>query len=589
MEMSKKQSVEKGSAKSWVRRHFPAITILEIIMVVCLIIFVVLPLLRLIISTFQNDGLQNWVTVFSSKVSKNLFWIPFRNTLIIGLIVSFAAVVLGGFMAWLVVMTDVPCRGFLGTLATFPYMLPGFAISLAWASLFRNQRLGGISGFLYNWGIAIPDWLAWGVIPIIITMTFHYYSLAYNLVGASMASINSELVEAADMTGARRFQVLREIILPVVSPALSSSLLLIFGTSIANFASPAVLGMPVKYYTLSTRLYGTIRTGQTERGYIIALMMIITASALLITNEKLKKSRASFATLTGKGSRQKRQSLGIWRWPLFVVAAAIVTITTIIPGLTLFLSSITRYTNSLRGGLTLHFWIGESVENIADGIPGLFRNPSILDATKNSLLLGLIGGVLAVLLGLAIGYVTTKSPHRKMRSIVSVICYIPMLIPSIAFGAIYILQFGRPYGPIPALYGTFTLLVLAGVSHTLPFASQAGRAALSQVSSELEEASVIVGAGLMKRLKDIYMPLVSGPLLSGAINVFVKLVRDLSLMIMLVSPTISLLSVQSFQYTSEGFTQLGNAITLVVSVISVTATVLVRHISNISQPWLSKG
>lgn len=580
---------DNTSAKTWIKRRFSATTVLEIVLVVYLIVFVVMPLISLILSTFENKGVDSWIAVFSSNIAKNLFWIPFKNTLIIGIVVSIGAILLGGFMAWLVVMTDVPGRGFLGTLASFPYMLPGFAIALAWASLFRNERLGGIAGFLTNWGITIPDWLAWGVIPIMITMIFHYYSLAYNLIGASMASINSELVEAAEMTGAKRFGILRQIILPVVSPSITSSLLLIFGTSIANFASPALLGMPVRYYTLSTRLYGTIRTGQMGRGYIIALVMIVAATTLLLVNEKLKKSRVSFATLTGKGSRQKRQSLGKWRWPCYCIALLIVTVTTILPGITLFLASITRYTNSLRGGLTSHFWFGESVANIADGIPGLFRNPEIISAAKNSFLLGLIGGIIAVMLGLAIGYITNKSQHRGMRSLIAIFSYIPMLIPSIAFGAIYIVQFGRPFGPFPALYGTFALLVLAGVAHTLPFASQAGRAALSQVSAELEEASVVVGAGLFKRLKDIYMPLVSGPLLSGALNVFVKLARDLSLMIMLVTPTISLLSVKSFQYSSEGFAQLSNAVTLVVSVISVSATVLVHYFNRKSQPWLVKG
>ena len=491
-------------------------------------------------------------------------------------------------MAWLVIMTDVPGRGLLGTLASFPYMLPGFAIALAWATLFRNERLGGQAGFLQAWGLSIPDWVAWGVFPIIVTLIAHYYSLGFSLIGASLASINSELVEAAEMTGAHRFRVLAQIILPVVAPAITSSALLSFATAISNFAAPALLGLPVRFYTISTRLYGSIRTGQVEHGYAIAIIMILIATILLLANNSLKKSRASYATLTGKGSRQKQQALGVWRLPFFLVGAVITFATTIVPGATLLLSSVTRYTNSLSGGFTLHFWFGNSDPSIADGYPGIFHNPQILDASWNTLLLGLGAAALSLVMGLAIGYVITRGSHKWLGNLIGIFSYIPFLIPGIAFGAIYIAQFGKPLGPIPALYGTFALLILAGAAHTLPFASQAARCH-QPGSSQLEEAATVIGARLPRRLVSIYLPLISRGLLAGAVLVFVKMVRDLSLMVMLVTPTTSLLSVEAFRYASEGFAQFANAITVIVSALSIGATLLVDRANKSNQPWLEKG
>jgi iron(III) transport system permease protein len=204
-------------------------------------------------------------------------------------------------------------------------------------------------------------------------------------------------------------------------------------------------------------------------------------------------------------------------------------------------------------------------------------------------MLGLGAAFIALLMGLAIGYISNRSTNKHLSNLVGVFSYIPFLIPGMAFGAIYIAQFGRPIGPLPALYGTFTLLILAGAAKTLPFASQAGGAAISQVSAELEEAATIFGARLSRRLVSIYFPLISKGLFAGAMLVFVKMVRDLSLMVMLVTPTTTLLSVEAFRYASENFTQFANAITVIISSLSIGATLLVDRVQGASQPWLEKG
>jgi iron(III) transport system permease protein len=558
-------------------------------LILILMLFVVIPLVRLLALTIEDQGLTVWRDVLFGRIAANLFWIPLKNTLLVGFIVAIGTVILGGFMAWLVVMTDAPGRGFLGVLAVLPYMVPGFTFALAWATMFRNNRLGGHMGFLQSLGIVVPDWLAWGFVPINIVLIGHYFSLAYTLIAAALASVNSELVESAEIVGPSRTRILREIILPIVVPAMTSAGLLSFATAVSNFAAPALLGLPVRFYTISTRLYGTVKTGQIERGYVIAIALIVIASALLLLNSRLTGGRRSFVTLTGKGGRRRKQNLGIWRWPLFLVGSFIVIATTVIPILTLILSSFTRYTNSLVGGLTTHFWIGRSNPNIAEGQAGVIYNQQILDAAWNTFRLGFYSSIIALILALAIGYVVVRSSSSRIRNSVGLLSYIPFLIPGMAFGALYIAQFGRPFGPIPALYGTFALMVLAGVMHTLPFASQAGKAAVSQVSAELEEAAVVIGAGFLSRILRIYLPLVSRGLFAGAVLVFVKLVRDLSLMIMIVTPTTSLLSVLAFQYASENFTQFANAITVIIALISVSITLLVNKFQGVQSAWLEKG
>jgi len=58
----------------------------------------------------ETIGSSAWNDVLSSRLSRNLFWRPLGTTMVIGLTVAFGCVLIGGFLAWLVTMTDVPMR-----------------------------------------------------------------------------------------------------------------------------------------------------------------------------------------------------------------------------------------------------------------------------------------------------------------------------------------------------------------------------------------------------------------------------------------------------------------------------------------------
>ena len=572
----------RRSGASW-----SGLSVLRTILVGVLLLLVVIPLVQLLLATLTDSGLQTWRQVIFGGIAPNLLWRPLRNSLMIGLLVGSGTVLLGGYLAWLVVMTDMPGRRLISTLASIPYIIPSFAIALAWMSLFRNDLVGGRVGLLPALGMPVPDWLAWGFGPILFTLLSHYSAIGFSLIAPAMATVNSELVEAAQMSGASRARVMRDIIFPIVTPALLSAALLSFANSVSNFAAIAILGLPVRFETLSTRIFGMIRIGQVERGYILTIILILIAAFVLWINHRLIGPRRAFTTLSGKGGRHQLQSLGKWRWPFFFSALAIGVVTTVMPLLTLLASSLARKTNSFAGGFTLHFWLGLSNPTIAQGQAGVLRHPQVLEAARNTIWLGLCVAFIASSLGLLIGYVTIRNRGSRLNRLIESLSYIPFFIPGIAFGAIYVAQFGRPIGPLPALYGTFLLLILSASIYNLPFTSQAGRAAMSQIAYELEEAASMAGAGFWRRLTDITLPLALRGIVAGAVLVFVKIVRDLSLVVLLVTPTTSVLSVTAFHYASEGFTQFANAITVIIAFLSISVTLLVGRWEGSAQPWLS--
>ena len=550
-----------------------------------LVVLVALPLQGLVAATVQPDSIGSWTDVLASPLSANLFFTPLGNSLVVGLGTGLLASLLGSFLAWVVVMSDVPGRRVIGVLATIPFALPSFAIALAWESVFRNERLGGNPGLLASLGIAVPDVLSWGVVPITLTLVAHYYSLSFVVVAAALSNVGGDLLAAAELTGASRVRIAARIALPVVAPAILSGFLLAFAEGVSNFAVPALLGLPVRFQTLSTRLYGSISTGDTERGYVLSILLVVIAALVLWVGNRFTAGR-SFATITGKSSRPRRVTTGAWKWVLFALSAALVTATTIVPGVVLAVSTVLRRTNSFDAGLTLHYWAGESDPSIAQGMRGVLRDPVALDAVVSTVALGVAVALGATLVGLLAAYVVTRLKRAKVvGGSISLLSYVPFLIPGIAFGAAFIAQFGAPIGPLPSLYGTFAILVIAGIAASLPFAFQTSKSALGQVSGDLEEAALISGAGTAQRLRRIVFPLASRGIVSGGILVFVTMVRDLSLVVLLVTPATPLLSVMTYRYASEGFTQHANAITLVIATVSVAATLLARRLQGARQPW----
>jgi len=548
-------------------------------------ILVVAPLLMILFATLTPDGLAAWKAITNSPLSRNLWWRPLGNTLLLGAGVATGCLLLGGFLAWLVVLTDVPARRFLAILSILPFMIPSFAAALAWSTLFRNERLGGQAGYFASNGFNIPDWLAWGIVPTLIVLIAHYYSLAYTMIAASLSSVSGDLIESAEMAGARRGRILFGIVLPIVTPALISGGMLAFAGAVSNFAAPALLGAPVRMQTLSTRIFGMVQTGNIERGYVLALLLMLAAAALLYFNDRLVSGRRAFVTVTGKGARTKRFPLGRWRWPLFGLATALGVVTTIIPVIVLIASSMAPRAGSLFSDWTLHFWIGPGGTAMAEGQAGIFRNPVLIDAIWTTIRLGLTVAGTSMLVGLLIAYTIVRYKASPFSRALSQLAFVPLFIPSIAMAAAYIAMYGTSLGPIPALYGTFTLIVLAATANLMPYAVQSGRAVLSQISADIEESAKMTGAGPLRRMAQIVFPLAMRGIMAGGILVFIKIVRDLSLVVLLFSATTPLLSMLAFNYAGLGFMQFANAITIVILVLCLAASFLVHILQNHVQRW----
>ena len=574
--------------------------IIVLIAVVLLVYLIVLPLLDMIATTFelaQRDiravgggkagdfTLYYWQRLLASELSWTMLIKPLINSLVIGVCVSVCAILLGSILAWLMVRSDLPFKKFFSLAVIIPYMIPSWCKSQAWLSMFKTARLGGAPGFMASLGLDVPEWLAYGPVAIIIVLTLHYYAYTYLLVSSALNSINSELEEMGEIQGAGKAMILRKITLPLVLPAILSAVILTFSKAIGTFGTINYLGSPVQYYTLSSQLYMNINSRDTQTGFAMAILMIIIASIAVFGNQKLIGSRKSYATIGGKGGRSTLIGLGKVGRPVITAALFVFfAVGIIMPIVILIMESF-----MLKEGIysldnfTLHYWIGESNPQIMEGLPGIFKNDEFINSLFNSLRLTLVNGVFGTIFGQLLGYITAKGRGRLHGKLVEQLVFIPYLIPSVAFGGIYLSMFSQPqqiFGVtlVPALYGTFALLTLVSVVKHLPFAARAGTSNMLQISGELEEAATIEGAGFFRRFVKIVFPLSKGGFISGFMLIFVSIMKELDLIILIMTPTTSTLPYLAFRYQNGNSPQASDC----VAIVMFSIVFLVYAIANLS-------
>ena len=278
-----KDNKEKWQAR--LRRFFRWLTtphvILSIIMIAVMFYLVIIPLYRMVVTTITVADIDlralkdaevgdltwyHWVRMLTGKIGKLMTYQPLVHSVTVALGATFLALAIGGLMAWLVCRTDIPGRETIHMLAQVPYIMPSWTIAMAWLVLFKNQKSGGTMGLLeFITGAPTPDWLAYGPIPIIVSSGLHYYTFFFLFISAALLSIDSSLEEAGELAGAGRWRIMRKITFPLVIPAIASGFIMTFSKTMGTFGGPNVLGVPVRYYTLSTMLKSNYRHRQLWR------------------------------------------------------------------------------------------------------------------------------------------------------------------------------------------------------------------------------------------------------------------------------------------------------------------------------------
>lgn len=523
------------------------------------------------------------------------FWVPLYKSMLMSLIACAVAVIGGGVIAWFITRSNIPCKKFISTVFIFPYIMPSWSIAMFWENFFKNSQIVACYnevGMLESLtGICVPEALLYGFWPCALVLGIHYMPFAYILIGGILRNMDANLEEAATILKASRFKILRRITLPIVAPALVSTILLVFASSISSYTVPAFLNANGSFNAISITMRSMLTTSQSGKGYVIAVILLIFSVLILTLNNWFTKSRKNFTTVSGKSGQISKTNLGKFKWVIAVLLIAFVSFMSIVPLISFILESLCENSGDLST-LTFKYWITDEqldvrIDNQQLSAQGIFHNFTVWSAFGRSVLVATVVALFAGTFGILIGYAVSKNRRGRLSNFVSSIAFLPYLIPALSFGAVFFALITTPQFNFLNVANTnnqwsaIGICIIAGSIKFLPFASRSGTNAMLQLSGEIEEAAIITGCSWTKRMTKILFPIQKSSFISGYLLPFISCMRELTLFTLLTN-SVSLITNTIQFYETYGMGQLTNAINLLIVLFVIGANLLVNKVTGAS-------
>ena len=488
--------------------------------------FVVYPLARLLLMAFTADGsftLANLKPFIDSWYDRQAA----VNSILLGCSVGLAGTVLGFIFAYAVTRLSMPkwLKMAVSAVTLLPLISPPFTSSIALTlSLGPNGillELLGLGNFNFYgfWGTFISE-----------TLTF--FPVAFMTLSTILARIDPNLEDAAYSLGASSFKVFRSVTLPLAAPGIANAFLLVFSCSLADFATPQVLGghsfpvLPTQAYLQITGMYDF------KGGSALSFMLLIPAIAVYVL-QRYWVGKKSYVTVSGKaGGRSSVKGPGLM-------------LTSGIVGVVAFVSVFIMYLYAIILSASMVKIWGINNTLTLEHYEYVFTYG--MKAIKDTLLIACIGTPLGGLLAVLVGYATTRLKVRGSRTLetVSLLNY---TLPGTVVGIAYIIAFNDK--PI-VLTGTLYILVAAYVFRYSSAGIRNVIAALTQIDPSIEEASRSLGASSVKTFTSVTVSLVLPAILAGMRYLFIHSMTAISATIFLVSVHWTLITTRILECMTE--------------------------------------
>lgn len=554
--MARTKTASAGSAAIWLNKFKTYLSkpynVILLLMGIVLTVSTVAPIIAIVEDTFKiHPGtidahltgrasgytIVNYIDLFTSRMAKTNLWTPLLNTVYLAVGTCIVSILFGGIVAFLVTRTNMAWRKYISSIFIFPYIMPQWTLAVVWQNLFNSNAVTGTSnGLLASlFDITMPMWWCKGLFPSLMVLGLHYAPFAYILIGGIFRNMDANLEEAATILDTPKWKIMCRITLPMIKPAILSTILLVFGSAMGSYPVPHYLGLT----TLSTK-YVSMNSKYTGEASILAIIMMIFGVAIMLLNQLSLQSRKNYTTVTGKSGQISKINLGkAGKYVIALILVVLTFFTSIFPIVSFafetFLPNPGDYSFLYTGdasNLTTKWWI--TSENITEngmyGQMGILYNKTIWRAFGGTIWVSVCCALLAGTIGTMIGYAVSKNRRSKWANYVNSVAFLPYLMPSIAVGAAFFILFSNEH---VNLFNTYSILIIVGTIKYIPFASRNSLNSMLQLSGEIEEAAIIQDIPWVKRMLRIIIPIQKTSIISGYLLPFMTCLRELSLFMLL--------------------------------------------------------
>lgn len=536
----------------------PVAALFAVIVAVGLLIFVVYPLYSILKESFldvsgQFIGFKNYTRFLTT----HYFHRVFLNTLLITTASTAGALTVGLLFSYGIARTDMPGRGLFKIIAILPMITPPFINAFALVLLFGrrgiiNELLVAAFGFKF---------IIYGWHGVVLSQIMTSFPLAYLTLSAAFKSLDPSFEDSAKDLGARNLRVLRTVTLPMITPAILTSALMVYMVNLAAFGAPALLGrgMSVLAVEIVHQVLGIFDWGI---GTVLCVVLLI-PSALLFYFQSVYKRKQSYVSVTGAPAHyEAKKTPGSIKWPIFGFCSLF----------SLLIMSV--WTVVIFGGFTKTWG--------ADNTLVLSHYTMIFSTTWRSIVntawMASLGALLASVIGLVVAYILVRRTFPGKR-VMDFLATLPYAVPGSLMGLGLVVAFNR--NPL-VLTGTATIIVLCFVIRRMPFALRSGAATLKQIDETIEEASADLGGKWFYTFRKIVFPLMKPAFIGGMTFAFIRTATELTSTIFLVTPRWRVMSVDIYNMVSAGSLGSAAALSTILMLFIVVTLLIFYKVSGVS-------
>jgi iron(III) transport system permease protein len=507
----------------------------------------------------QEFGLKNYVAIFDEDI--NVLW----NTVIIAVMATIMAILIGFTLAWILTRTNVPGREKLERLMELPYYMTPLVGALAWSIIagpksgFVNQlwkAVGGRSDIVDIYGHFGIAWV----------MALFEGTVAFVMISASMKSMDPALEESARVMGASKFRTMLTVTLPLVMPGVLGATLFVFAEMLGSFAAALVIGIPARIYVITTAIWDSTLSYPPDYGRASAMgLALFIVMFGMLTFYRWRIGRGTYTTITGKAFRPRPMDMGKLAWLFLAFCLLYIAVAVVFPLAALILTSLQRFATVI---------LSQAQWTLANYDTALSLGP-VRIALMNSLGLGFGVATVGVVLMAFLVWIIYRS-RIVGRGAIEYLVMFPQAVPRLVFGLALLWAWINI--PIP-IYGTLWLLAIAYMTVMLPLGVRTLAGVVLQIDKSLEECARVCGAGWLYQMRTVTLPLLKPGILAAWLLIFMACVRELGASVLLMGPNAKVIAPSIVNAFASSGTELTAAMALIQTATVVIALVILFRLT----------
>ncbi len=478
----------------------------------------------------STESYRNFFSLESMANLEALF-----NSVFISIISVISCAIVGVTMAFLLQRYEFPGRKVLSVLVLVPMALPPLIGALSFTFLYGESGIfPRFFQSLLNTD-EVPFALS-GIWGVIVVHTFTMYTYFYLTASAAIKDLDPSIEEAATSLGASRFRIWRKIILPMLTPAMVASSLLVFMISMASYTAPLMFGVE---RTMTMQIYLSRTNGNLEMAATQSTILSI-VSILFLIIMRLYQNRRNYQNQSKGISVHRTEVRSTFMKYLSMILSIIGTIILLLPILVIVLISF-----SVDGEWTVQIIpTAYTLQHYID----LFTDGDTWRPIWNSIKMSTVAVVGNIIFGVAAAYAMARL-NFKGKTLMDTLIMIPWALPGTVVAVNLIAAFSEPtvFSFNQVLIGTFWILPLAYFVRQLPLVFRSTFASLMQMDKSVEEAARSLGANWWYSFRKIVLPITMSGVLAGTLLAFVQGLGEFVASILIYNVSTMPMSVAIFQ------------------------------------------